>query len=179
MKKRTAFIGVIFCVLSFSLLKNKVISSSHFDQNYLAEYRPNPAYYKLKRMEKLFNEGLLKSREGDYQSAIETFSKFINKYSKNPTTLSPAYFNRALNKAKIGKHTDAISDYTKAIKINPNDDAYFNRGLSKDFLGDREGACSDFKKSVSFEYQGKDNLGYKSTDLTTNYWIKKNCKRFK
>ena len=148
MKKRTAFIGVIFCVLSFSLLKNKVISSPHFDQNYLAEYRPNPAYYKFKRMEKLFNEGLLESRTGDYQSAIETFSKFINKYSKNPTTLSPAYFNRALNKAKIGKHTDAIADYTKAIKINPNDNAYFNRGLSKDFLGDRKGACSDWREAL-------------------------------
>ena len=148
MKKRTAFIGVIFCVLSFSLLKNKVISSPHFDQNYLAEYRPNPAYYKFKRMEKLFNEGLLESRMGDYQGAIETFSKFISKYSKNPTYLSPAYFNRALNKAKIGKHTDAIADFTKVIKINPNDNAYFNRGLSKDFLGDRKGACSDWREAL-------------------------------
>ena len=179
MKKRTAFIGVILFLSTFPFLNDEVFGSSNFYQNYLAEFRPNPAYYKFKRMEKLFNEGLLESRTGDYKSAIETFSKFINKYSKNLTNLSPAYFNRAWNKAKIGKHTDAISDYTKAIKINPNDDAYFNRGLSKDFLGDREGACSDFKKSVSFEYQGKDNLGYKSTDLTTNSWIKKNCKRFK
>ena len=148
MKKRTAFISVILFLSTASFLNDEVFGSSDFNQNYLAEFRPNPAYYKLKRMEKLFNEGLLKSRMGDYQGAIETFSKFIGKYSKNPTNVSPAYFNRAWNKAKIGKHTDAISDYTKAIKINPNDDAYFNRGLSKDFLGDRKGACSDWREAL-------------------------------
>ena len=148
MKKRTAFIGVILFLSTFPFLNDEVFGSSNFYQNYLAEFRPNPAYYKFKRMEKLFNEGLLESSKGDYQSAIETFSKFINKYSKKPTNLSPAYFNRALNKAKIGKHTDAIADYTKAIKINPNDNAYFNRGLSKDFLGDRKGACSDWREAL-------------------------------
>ena len=117
MKKRTAFIGVIFCVLSFSLLKNKVISSSHFDQYYLAEYRPNPAYYKLKRMEKLFNEGLLESRTGDHQGAIETFSKFINKYSKNPSYVSPAYFNRGLSKDFLGDRKGACSDWREALKL--------------------------------------------------------------
>ena len=148
MKKRTAFIGVILFLSTFPFLNDEVFGSSNFYQNYLAEFRPNPAYYKFKRMEKLFNEGLLESRTGDYKSAIETFSKFINKYSKNLTNLSPAYFNRAFNKAKIGKHTDAIADYTKAIKINPNDNAYFNRGLSKDFLGNRKGACSDWREAL-------------------------------
>ena len=81
-----------------------------------------------------------------FKSTFNTVLPF-KKFS-DPTTLSPAYFNRALNKAKIGKHTDAIADYTKAIKINPNDNAYFNRGLSKDFLGDRKGACSDWGEAL-------------------------------
>ena len=53
-----------------------------------------------------------------------------------------------MNKAKIGEHIDAIADYTKAIKINPNDNAYFKRGLSKEFLGDRKGACSDWREAL-------------------------------
>ena len=148
MKKRTAFIGVILFLSTFPFLNDEVFGSSDFYQNYLVEFRPNPTFYKFKRMEKLFNEGLLESKTGDYQGAIKTFSKFISKYSKNPTYVSPAYFNRALNKAKIGKHTDAIADYTKAIKINPNNNAYFKRGLSKDFLGDRKGACSDWREAL-------------------------------
>ena len=39
------------------------------------------------------------------------------------------YFNSAYEKAKRGDHCGAISDYTKAIEINPNfANAYFNRG---------------------------------------------------
>ena len=151
MKKRTAFIGVILFLSTCPFLNDEVFGSSDFYQNYLAQLRPNPAFIKFKRMEKLFNKGLLESRMGDHRGAIETFSKFISKYSKNPNYVLPAYFNRALNKAKIGKHTDAIADYTKAIKINPNDDAYFNRGLSKDFLGDRKGACSDWQEASKLD----------------------------
>ena len=45
------------------------------------------------------------------------------------------YFNRAFDRAEKGDHYGAISDYTKAIEINPNDeDAYYNRALSKSNL---------------------------------------------
>ena len=77
----------------------------------------------------------------------------------------------ALSKSKIGDHTGAIADYTKAIQMNfeyPSD-VYFNRSLSKEILGDMKGACSDAKRSVSLGYQSKNN----------NEWIKNNCKRFK
>ena len=44
----------------------------------------------------------------------------------------------------------AISDYNKAIEINPNyAGVYFNRALSKEFLGDLTGACADAKKAIS------------------------------
>ena len=93
MKKRTAFIGVILFLSTFPFLNDEVFGSSDFYQNYLVEFRPNPTFYKFKRMEKLFNQGLLESKTGDYQGAIETFSKFISKYSKNPTYVSPAYLS--------------------------------------------------------------------------------------
>ena len=117
MKKRTAFIGVILFLSTFPFLNDEVFGSSDFYQNYLAEFRPNPDYYKFKRMEKLFNEGLLESRTGDHQGAIETFSKFINKYSKNPSYVSPAYFNRGLSKNFLGDRKGACSDWQEALKL--------------------------------------------------------------
>ena len=45
------------------------------------------------------------------------------------------YFDRAFEKGDKGDHYGAISDFTKAIEINPNDGyAFYNRGWSKDCL---------------------------------------------
>ena len=43
----------------------------------------------------------------------------------------------------------AITDYTKAIGLDPEDSyAYYLRGLAKDVLGYSNGACSDWGKSA-------------------------------
>ena len=169
MKKRIAFFGIILFLLSFSFSKNKVIASSNFDQNYLAEYRPIPGI-QYKR-NKWYNKGLKKFQNGDYQDSIDIFSKYIKKYSSIEDYAASVYFMLAFSKSKIGDHVGAIADYTKAIQMNfeyPSD-VYFNRSLSKEILGDMKGACSDAKRSVSLGYQSKNN----------NEWIKNNCKRFK
>jgi len=69
------------------------------------------------------------------------------------------YFNSAYNKAERGDHYGAISDFTKAIEINPKDaDAYYNRGNSKAELKDHYGAISDFTKAI--EINPKDAEAY-------------------
>ena len=168
MKKKTAFIGAILFVLSFSLLKDTVIGSPYIDQNYLAQYRPIPGI-KYKR-NKWYNRGLKKFKNGDYQSSIDIFSKYINKYSSIEDNAANVYYMLAISKSKIGDHTGAISNYTKAIELDYQygSYAYLNRGFSKGILGDIKGACSDVRISVS--------LGYEREDI--NYWIKKNCKSF-
>ena len=46
-------------------------------------------------------------------------------------------------------YNGAISDYTKAIEINPNyAKAYYNRGLTKRNLKDFNGAISDYTKAI-------------------------------
>ena len=51
-------------------------------------------------------------------------------------------------KDELNNHQGAISDYDKAIVINPMyANAYCNRGISKIFLGDKNSACLDFKKA--------------------------------
>ena len=76
------------------------------------------------------------------------------------------YFNSAYDKGEKGDHYGAISDYTKAIEINPNDSSsYKNRSISKENIGDINGACVDAKKSVSLGDSASDNKN----------WIKENC----
>ena len=59
------------------------------------------------------------------------------------------YFKRAYKKAEEGDHYGAISDYSKAIKINPrNSKSYYNRGISKGKSGDNYGAISDYNKAI-------------------------------
>ena len=148
MKKRTAFIGVILFVLSFSLLKDTVIANPYIDQNYLAQYRPIPGVkYKRNRW---YNRGLKKFQNGDYQSSIDIFSKYINKYSSIEDNAAYVYFMLAFSKSKIGDHTGAITDYTKAIEMDfeYGSNAYLNRGVSKEILGDIKGACSDWREAM-------------------------------
>ena len=59
------------------------------------------------------------------------------------------YFNRAYNKAEEGDHYGAISDYTRALEINPRDaEAYYNRGFAKGKSEDYDGAISDYSKAI-------------------------------
>ena len=46
----------------------------------------------------------------------------------------------------------AISDYTKAIEINPRYvSAYHNRGVAKEYLQDYEGALKDYEKATKID----------------------------
>ena len=48
----------------------------------------------------------------------------------------------------IEDYQEAITDYTKAIEINPEfSDAYFNRGIAKIIIDEKEAGCSDLHKA--------------------------------
>jgi tetratricopeptide (TPR) repeat protein len=50
---------------------------------------------------------------------------------------------------QLKKYNEAVSEYTKAIKINNNfPSAYYNRGLVEIFLGLKEDGCLDLKKAA-------------------------------
>jgi len=52
------------------------------------------------------------------------------------------YFSRAVAKDKLEDHNCTITDYTRAITINPQDaNFYYVRGNPKSNLEDMTGAC--------------------------------------
>ena len=76
------------------------------------------------------------------------------------------YFDRGFDKYDIGDYYGAISDFTKAINIDPQYiRAYLNRSISKESIGDINGACLDAKKAVSLGEESYENQS----------WIKDNC----
>ena len=58
-------------------------------------------------------------------------------------------YDSGIEKYEQGNYQGAISDWSKAIEINPQDAiAYYNRGLAKGDLEDYQGAISDYDKVI-------------------------------
>lgn len=59
------------------------------------------------------------------------------------------YYMSGTLKAKRGSYLDAISDYDKAIKLDPYyAEAYNARALTKDKINDFDGAATDYEKAI-------------------------------
>ena len=89
-------------------------------------------------------KGSAKVQFGDYQGAIEDFTKAIRK----DEDYFEAYNDRGFAKMKMLDYEDAIADFDKAIDLNPKSySAWYNRGASKYITGKKENACFDLEKS--------------------------------
>ena len=86
-------------------------------------------------------------------------------YISNVFAQTAAQF--VMNGVKKGKqenHREAIIDFSKAIKLNPNvEDYYFYRGDSKSELEDHRGAIVDFNKAIKLD------AGFKRAYLYRGY----------
>ncbi len=82
------------------------------------------------------------------------------------------YYNRGNDKSDAGDYYGAISDYSKAIEINPRDAiAYYNRGYSKNELKDYRGAIVDFTKAIEINprySRAYTNRGFSKVKLGDN-----------
>lgn len=106
-----------------------------------------------------------KYNEEDYESAIEYFSKSIEKDPDNYVS----YHDRGVCKGLLDQHESALMDFSTAIMLNPiKYTAYFYRGNCKASLNDHIGALEDYNKAIqlnpnSAEYYGA--LGYYKSTL--------------
>ena len=96
----------------------------------------------------LFNSGVDKYYQGDYQGAIADYDKAI----EIDPQFEDAYYWRASAKTKLGDHQGAIADWTKVIELIPKSGlsglSYRNRGVDKAWIEDHEGACVDWKEAA-------------------------------
>ena len=124
-----------------------------------------------------FNRGFAKNELGDYQGAIDDYTKaigidpsngdaFINRGATkfeleviaeqlvtkaieiNPKDAS-TYVSRGNARGKLEDYQAAIDDFDKALSIDSSlDDAYFNRGIAKSKLENHQAAIDDFTRAL-------------------------------
>ena len=79
------------------------------------------------------------------------------------------YYNRGIDKYNAGDSYGAITDYNRAIEINPRyANAYHNRGVAKRKLGDNYGAIADYTKAIDINPNYRSaykNLGIVKEDI--------------
>jgi tetratricopeptide (TPR) repeat protein len=84
--------------------------------------------------------------------AVMLYDDIINlfpKYSK----LYQVYSNRGILKEDMGDYGGAMSDFSRALSINPNDaGVYSNRGALNWKMGNKKNALSDFNQAISIDY---------------------------
>jgi tetratricopeptide (TPR) repeat protein len=96
--------------------------------------------------------GLAAAEQGDYDTAIEFFTKAIESGELSVEHQSIVYFNRAVTWDKKGEYDKAIDDYTSTIAIDPkNIYAYDNRGIANYKNGDYDGAIVDYSKIIEID----------------------------
>ncbi len=103
----------------------------------------------------LYNQGLEKMRDGDYNGAIETLNQVI---AINPY-YTEAYCQRGLAYFDLGQIHDAVSNYTQALQLNPESHlAYYSRALARLKLKNLPGALADIDHAI--QLNSKDAAAY-------------------
>lgn len=60
-----------------------------------------------------------------------------------------SYLKNGEQKCHFGDYKGAITDFTEAIRLNPNDAvAYYDRGTAKNRTGDHDGAIADYTEAI-------------------------------
>ena len=135
-----------------------------------------------KNEDAFFNRGLSKIKIKDYDGAIKDFSKVIELNPSNNLALSnieeiekkidekseKALIDKGFSNLQSENYQESISDFTKAIEINPSNSYSFEtRAYSRAKIGDFKGAINDLSEAIrlnptSYPYMLR---GYYKTEI--------------
>lgn len=111
-----------------------LLTTISFSQNKLAE---------------LYKTGNANFSAGKFEEAIKNYTQLM-KIADDSTIQKTCYINRGLSYDRLQKYDLAITDFTKAIKLDSTDMAsYIDRGLSKMHAGSLEKAKEDYQYVVT------------------------------
>ncbi|MUG91607.1 DnaJ domain-containing protein [Scytonema sp. UIC 10036] len=114
----------------------------------------NEAYNKLKSYQPTYTEQPHQASES-YPTPIARV--YVNSFN------AEGFYNDGVENAKLGRYEDALSDFTHAIRLNPNYiEAYKYRGYVCSVLGYEHRATSDLDKAAQLEGQLKIRENYSS-----------------
>jgi len=98
--------------------------------------------------EAYFFRGIAKFSLGDYQGAVNDFSKTLeihNLYTR-------AYFYRGICRDRLYDYVHALNDYNKALEIDPfNPEVFMARGDTRIHLHDFNSAVSDYTEALNLD----------------------------
>jgi tetratricopeptide (TPR) repeat protein len=102
----------------------------------------------------LFYKAFALSDLKQFEESIETYSRCIWEFDKvrNAAWLVWCYNNRGRARAMKGDREAAISDFTRAIELEPDSPvAYSNRGNVKSEKGEHDSAIVDYNKAIEID----------------------------
>jgi tetratricopeptide (TPR) repeat protein len=107
----------------------------------------------------------------DWKDSLTLWNDVIEKF---PGKIPRAYGIRGLTYRKLGQWDKAITDYSRAIEIDPNyTDAYNDRGLTYGNLGQWDKAITDYSRAIEIDPKyslAYNNRGFDYANL--NKWDK-------
>lgn len=93
----------------------------------------------------LFQEGLSYEKSGQYDQAIEIFSKVI----EQQPDFFDGYNHRGSCYAIKKEFEKALQDYQRAIDLKPSEEMlYYNRGLTYSLMGKKQEAMADYNRAI-------------------------------
>ncbi len=93
----------------------------------------------------LINEAMAAAARKDYVRAVDLLAAALKAAPD-----ASLFFNRAVMLQQLGRHREAVSDYTAALRLRRDDlDALFNRAVSFDALGETGNALLDYEMIIA------------------------------
>lgn len=93
-------------------------------------------------------EGEVQLMSGNYQEAIDTYTRAINLDPKN----AAAYLGRAAAYGEMGRFDKSIDDFNSAVALRPTDsEIYVDRGLMFELSGNYQRALQDYIEAVRLD----------------------------